>query len=146
MLKGKVQMGNAHQTQLRWDQDTLDDCSPEDQVWGWSIRSSEVLHQDCTKFDDEVLHKMLYQGLLDKKAGALAWTDGTSVKQGDHFVSSMVVRVLQRCFRMDDKVRHSGCLFFVAAPDWRIDSAYRDRPYHTGGEGPWKWVGTCQEH
>jgi len=60
MLKGKIQMGNAHQTQLRWDQDTLDNCSPEDQVWGWSIRSLEVLHQDHTKFDSEVLCKMLY--------------------------------------------------------------------------------------
>jgi len=82
MLKGKIQMGNAHQTQLCWDQDTLDNCSPEDQVWGWSIRSSEVLHQDCTKFDNEVLRKMLYQGLLNKKVGAPAWTEVMSVKHG----------------------------------------------------------------
>jgi len=124
MLKGKVQMGNARQMQLRWDQGTLDDCSPEDQVWGWSIQSSEVLHQDCAKFNDEVLCKMLYQGLLDKTAGAPAWTNGTSVKQGVRFVSSMVVQVLQRCFKMDDKVCHSGHLLFGAVPDCRIDPAY----------------------
>jgi len=101
MLKGKVQMGNAHQTQLRWDQDVLDDCSPEDQVWGWSIWSTEVIHHNRTKIDDKVLVKMLYQGLLDKQPGAPAWTEPTSIKHGVHFMSNMVVRVLQRCFKMD---------------------------------------------
>jgi len=82
MLKGKVQMGNDHQIKLRCDQDAWEDCSPEDQVWGWSVSSLEVLHHDCAKFDNKVLCKTLYQGLLDKKAGAPAWTKAMSVKHG----------------------------------------------------------------
>ena len=104
MLKGKIQFGTNAQTQLRWDQDALDDCSPEDQVWGWSIRSTEVLHHDKDKLKDDFLHKMLHQGLLDKRANAPAWTEPTSIKHSVWFTSSMVVRVLQRIFKMDDKV------------------------------------------
>ena len=110
MVKGKVQMGTSPDTLLRWDQDVLADCSPEDQIWGWSIRSSEVLHYDWTKIDDRILHQMLSQGLLDKKDGAPAWTEYLSVKQGLRLTSSMVVRVLQRCFKIDDKVRDPGHL------------------------------------
>jgi hypothetical protein len=101
-------MGTAAQTLLHWDQDALEDCSPEDQVWGWSIRSTEVLHCDKDRIDDECLKKMLYVGLLDKKAGAPAWTETTSVKQGIRLVSNMVVRVVQRCLKLDDKVRCPG--------------------------------------
>ena len=108
MLKGKIQFGTNAQTHTRWDQDTLDDCSPDDQIWGWSIRSSEILHHDWTKIDDDVLRTMLYMGLLDKKAGAPAWTEQTSIKQWVHLASNMVVRVLQRCFRMDAKVGQTG--------------------------------------
>ena len=46
-------MGSDVQTRLRWDQDALTDCSPEDRVWGWSIRASEVLHHDWTQIADE---------------------------------------------------------------------------------------------
>ena len=105
MLKGKVQMGNDVQTKLRWDKDTLEDCSPEDRVWGWSVYASEVLHHDKDKLEDECLLKMLHQGLLDKQAGAPAWSENSEVKHGVRFVSSMIVRVLQRCFRMDEKVQ-----------------------------------------
>jgi len=105
MLKGKVQMGNDIQTKLRWDQDALEDCSPEDCVWGWSVRASEVLHHDKDKLEDKCLLKMLPQGLLDKQAGAPAWSENSEVKHGVRFVSSMIVRVLQRCFKMDEKVR-----------------------------------------
>ena len=110
-------MGSDAQTQVRWDQDALEDCSPEDQVWGWSIRSSEVLHHDRNKIDDEVLVKMLYQGILDKQPGAPAWTEPTSIKQGVRLVSNMVVRVIQRCLRMDDKVQHLSRLSFVMYVD-----------------------------
>ena len=65
MLKGKIQMGTAAQTYTRWHNDTLDDCSPEDQVWGWSVQSSEILDMDKEKFNDEVVRKMLYMSLLD---------------------------------------------------------------------------------
>ena len=97
-------MGSNLQTRVCWDQDTLADCSPEDQVWGWSIRSSEILRYDCTRIDNEVLVNMLYQGILNKKPGSPAWSEPTSIKQGVCLVSNMVVRVIQRCLRMDDKV------------------------------------------
>src|SRR6267378_2567071 len=109
MLKGKISMGTGPDTLLRWDQDVLSDCSPEDQVWGWSIRSSEILHLDQEKINDRVLHAMLSQGLLDRKEGAPTWTESRDIKQGIRLGLNMVVRVLQRCFRTDDKVRHSGC-------------------------------------
>jgi hypothetical protein len=110
-------MGTDAQTRIRWDQDALEDCSPEDQVWGWSIRSSEVLHYDKDKFQDDVLRKMVSQGLLDKQAGAPAWTEPTSVKHGIRFATNMVVRVLQRVFKQDEKVRHPGCLCFWKEAD-----------------------------
>jgi len=91
-------MGSDSQTKLCWDQDALDDCSPEDQVWGWSVQLLEILHYNQAKFDDKVLHQMLYQGLLDKKPGALAWTKPTSIKHGVCFVLSMIIQVLQKCF------------------------------------------------
>jgi len=104
MLKGKIQMGTNAQTQHCWDQDALDDCSPEDQVWGWSIWATEVLHNECSKVQDDVLRKMLYQDLLDKKAGSPAWTEPLNIKHGVRFMSSVVVRVLQRIFKLDNKV------------------------------------------
>jgi len=69
LLKGKVQMGNDVQTKLCWDQGALEYCSPEDHVWGWSVRASEVLHYDKDKLEDECLLKMLCQGLLNRQAG-----------------------------------------------------------------------------
>ena len=97
-------MGTNAQTQHCWDQDALDDCSPEDQVWGWSIWATEVLHTERAKVQDDVLQKMLYQGLLDKKAGSPAWTEPLNIKHGVRFMSSVVVRVLQRIFKLDNKV------------------------------------------
>jgi hypothetical protein len=100
-------MGTDADTRLRWDQDVLGECSPDDQIWGYSIRATEVLLHDRAKIGDEVLHKMLHQGLLDQTAGGPAWTEALSIKQGVRLVSSMIVRVLQKCFKMDDKVGHS---------------------------------------
>ena len=110
MLKGKISMGTGPDTLLRWDQDVLSDCSPEDQVWGWSICSSKILHLDREKIGDRVLYQMLSQGLLDRKEGAPAWTESRDVKQGIWLASNMMVQVLQHCFKTDDKVRHSGRL------------------------------------
>jgi len=56
MLKGKIQMGMSVQDLRRWNQDALRKCSHNDQIWGWSIHSSKVLHQDQSNIDDEVLH------------------------------------------------------------------------------------------
>ena len=105
-------MGNNAQTKLRWEQDVLEDCSPEDRVWGWSVRASEVLHHDKDRLEDECLLKMLRQGLLDKQAGAPAWSENSEVKHGVRFVSSMIVRVLERCLKMNDKVQRLGRFSF----------------------------------
>jgi len=101
-------MGTSGATHTRWDQDVLADCSPEDQIWGWSIRSTEVLHHDRAKFDDRVLVKMLYNGLLDRKDGAPAWSETLSIKQAVRHMSSALVRVVQRCFKTEDKVSNPG--------------------------------------
>lgn len=65
-------MGTSTQTLLHWDQDAPDDCSPNDQVWGWGILLTEILHHDKDMIGDDVLHKMLHTGLPDKKAGVPA--------------------------------------------------------------------------
>jgi len=115
MLKGKIRMGTNMENLRRWENDNLNECSPEDRVWGFGIRSSEVLHGDHAKIEDEVLVKMLYEGILDKKEGAPAWTEMSTVKHGVRFMSNMVLRVVQRCIRTDAKVRHSGCLLLTMA-------------------------------
>jgi len=112
MLKGKVQMGTPGQTLTRWHSDKLAECSGHDRIWGWSIRSMEVLFEFRRKLDDNILHKMLHMCLLDKRQGAPAWTEPTSLKQGLRLLSSAIVRVVQRVFKTETKVRHSGCLFF----------------------------------
>ena len=103
-------MGTPQQTHLRWDQDRLLDCSVEHQVWGWSIRSSKVIHHEHAKLADDALHHMIMTSLCDTKEGAPAWTKPVSIKHGIRLVTNMVVRVLQRCFKLDDKVSHSGRL------------------------------------
>ena len=105
-------MGTPALTLQRWDQDGLKDCSPEDQIWGWSIRSSEVLHYDRAKIDDEVFVDMCYIGLLDKKAGAPAWSEPTSLKQGVRLVTNMVICAVQKVLRVEDKVQRPGRLSF----------------------------------
>ena len=62
MLRGKVQMGTFEQTHTCWVNDGLSDCSPDDQIWGWSIRSTEILDQDKIRIDDDVLRDMLSLG------------------------------------------------------------------------------------
>ena len=111
MLKGKVQMGTDAATFARWHQDSLDDCSPEDHIWGWSIRSSKVVHYDHAKFNDECLHKMLLLGLCDTAEGMSAWNKRVSVKEGIRFMSSVATRIFQKFIHVNDKVGHSGCLF-----------------------------------
>jgi len=111
MLKGKVQMGTVVATHARWYQDALDDCSPEDRIWGWSIRSTEVLHHKRTKLDNKCLCKMLLQGLCDTAAGAPAWTEKLSVKEGVCFMLSIATRIWQKFICLDNKVCHPGCFF-----------------------------------
>ena len=106
-------MGTPQQTHLRWDQDRLLDCSVEDQVWGWSIRSSEVVHHERAKLADDALHHMIMTSLCDTKEGAPAWTEPVSIKHGIRLVTNMVVRVFQMCFKLDDKVNHSGRLLLL---------------------------------
>jgi len=54
MLKGKIHMGTDMENLRRWENDNLNECSPEDRVWGFGIRSSEVFYGDCAKIEDEV--------------------------------------------------------------------------------------------
>jgi len=104
-------MGTVVATHARWNQDALDDCSPEDRIWGWSICSTEVLHHERTKLDDKCLRKILLQGLCDTAEGALAWTEKLSIKEGTHFMSSVAMRICQKFIRLDNKVCHPGCFF-----------------------------------
>jgi len=70
MLKGKIQMGTPSQDLRRWDQDLLCECSRDDQIRGWSIQSSDVLHIDHAKIDDEVLHEMI-KSLINTEVGVM---------------------------------------------------------------------------
>ena len=63
MIRGKVQMGTPYQAHHQWNQDCLTDCLVEDQVWGWSVCSSEVVHYEQANLDNEVLHTMIMTGL-----------------------------------------------------------------------------------
>ena len=103
MLRGKVQMGTFEQTHTRWINDRLTDCSPDDQIWGWSIRSTEILDQDKIRIDDDVLRDMLYLAILDPSAETV-WAEALNLQQSTRLMSNMVVRILQRIFKTDDKV------------------------------------------
>jgi len=111
MLKGKVQMGTPAATLARWYQDRLEDCSPEDRIWGWSIRATEVLHHEKDRLDDECLRQMLYQGLKDTAAGAPAWTEKLSIKEGVRFLSAISTRIVQHVLKVDYKVILDASLF-----------------------------------
>ena len=78
---------------------------------------TDVLHCDKDKVQDDVLKTMLYQGLVDKKAGAPAWSN-ISVKHGIRFASNMVVRVLQRIFKINTKVVILNASSFDEADQW----------------------------
>ena len=56
MLKGKIQFGANVQTHFHWDQDTLNNCSPDDQIWGWSsldpICLGDTLYKPLTTHKD----------------------------------------------------------------------------------------------
>ena len=88
MLKGRVQMGTDAETQARWHYNSLADCSQDNQIFGWSVRSSEVLHHDKEKINDEVLREMLYQGILDPTDSTPAWTEKLNLR----LMSSAIVR------------------------------------------------------
>ena len=104
MLRGKVQMGTFEQIYTRWINDGLLDCSPDDQVWGWSIRSTEILDQDRGRINDDVLRDMLYMALLDPAAETV-WAEALNLRQSTRLTSNMVAQILQRIFKTDDKVR-----------------------------------------
>jgi len=105
-------MGTPLQDLQCWDQDLLHECSHDDWIWGWSIWSSEVLYLDCSKIDDEVLHKMILKSLINMEVGTPAWSEMLSVKQGLCMVANMVTWVLQKVFKAEAKVSHSGHLLF----------------------------------
>ena len=96
-------MGTFEQTHTRWINDGLTNCSPDDQIWGWSIRSTEILDQDKIRIDDDVLRNMLYLAILDPSAETV-WAEALNLRQSTRLTSNMVVRILQRIFKTDDKV------------------------------------------
>ena len=103
-------MGTFEQTHTHWINDGLTDCSPDDQIWGWSIRSTEILDQDKIRIDDDVLRDMLYLAILDPSVETV-WAEALNLRQSTRLTSNMVVRILQRIFKTDDKVRcHGSCL------------------------------------
>jgi len=78
----------------------------------YCIRSLEVLHLDCSKIDDEALHWMILKSIIDTETGAPAWSETLSVKQSLHMAANMVTRVLQKVFKAEAKVGHSGQVLF----------------------------------
>ena len=78
MLHGKVLMGTFEQTHTCWINDKLSDCLPDDQVWGWSIRSTEILDQDQACIDDDVFCDMLYMAILDPEADTV-WAEALNL-------------------------------------------------------------------
>ena len=103
-------MGTNEQSLRRWENDRLLDCSPDDRIFGFSIRASEVLHLDRGQINDEVLENMLMMGLLDPKPGAPAWSEPLSLRQGLRLMSSAIVRVVKRVCKMEKQVRRWLCL------------------------------------
>ena len=108
MIKGRVHMGTDAATHSRWINDNLEQCSIPDRIWGWSIRSTEILHHERAKIDDTVLRDMLYLALLDAGPANTAWTEPTNIKQGLRLTTNATVRLLHRVLKADDKVGHPG--------------------------------------
>ena len=88
----------------RWNDDRLLQCSLDDKIFGWSVRSTEVLHHERAQFKDEVLRDMLYLGIQDTKTHGGAWTENLGVKQGIRLAMNATIRVLQRVFTVEGKV------------------------------------------
>ena len=112
-MPGRIQMGSNAASRTRWHEDRLLDCSPDDRIWGWSIRSTEVLHHSRKDIGDEVLIKMLYQSLLDSKEGAPAWSEGLSIKQASRLAANSSIRILQRVLKIDETVRDLYTEYFL---------------------------------
>ena len=72
-------------------------------MWGWSIRSTEILDQDKGHINDDVLRDMLYMAILDPEAD-MVWVEALNLWQSTCLTSNMVVWILQRIFKTDDKV------------------------------------------
>ena len=104
-------MGTDAQTYNRWINDGLEQCSVPDRIWGWSIRSTEILHNERAKIDDTLLREMLYLALLDAGPANTAWTESTNLKQGLRLTTNATVRLLHRMLKADDKVSHPGRFF-----------------------------------
>jgi hypothetical protein len=111
MVKGRIQSATTELTVKRWMNDRLDDCSVDDRIWGYSIRSSEVLSTERKKIDDQVLEDMIITGLVDPKPHAPAWAPSLSIQQGVRLASNAIVRVLQQVLKVEDQVSHSVCLW-----------------------------------
>ena len=63
----------------------------------------EILNQDQARIGDNVLREMLYIGILDLLANTV-WAEALNLRQSTRLTSNMVVQILQRIFKTDDKV------------------------------------------
>ena len=70
----------------------------------------EILDQDWSRINNNVLQEMLYMALLDPDA-EMVWAEALNLHQSTRLTSNMVVRILQRIFKINDKVQcHVSCL------------------------------------
>jgi len=53
---------------------------------------------------------MILKSLVDTEMNAPAWSESLSVEQGLRMAANMVTQVLQKVFRAEAKVSHSGHL------------------------------------
>ena len=111
MIQGRVRMGNDAMTYSRWINDGLEQCSIPDRIWGWSIRSSEILHNQRAKIDDNLLCDMFALALLDAGPAGVAWTESNNLRQGLRLTTNASIRMLQWMLVTDDKVGHPGRFF-----------------------------------
>ena len=63
----------------------------------------EILDQDRSRINNNVLQEMLYMALLDLDAETV-WAEALNLQQSTRLMSNMVVWILQRIFKTDDKV------------------------------------------
>ena len=112
MLFGKVQLGNDAANKARWNSDALPECHNDDAMWGFAIRSSEVLERERGKINDPVLYRLFRIGVFDQQGVNQLQNQAL---QAVRWASATCIRLFQRILRVETQVRHSGRLVFTKA-------------------------------
>jgi len=101
MLFGKIPLANDATTKARWERDALPELHYNDALWGFAIRSSEVLQREQQHINDPVLYRLLRMGIFD-------WTGVNNLQsqamQAVRWASATSVRILERVFKLERKV------------------------------------------